>query len=192
MGVSLVGDLGQQIERAEIPACVDKLLGVDARKFEEPVEGGGIGPQQFARGLERTDDGRVQQRGEDVVLVLEIVVERGLPNADRIGDHARRGTAVAVTDEQLACGVEDLVACSGSAPLGLGQARPPGAGAAGRRGTGHGGWLLALGSSERKHAGRFRDRISLTQRCVTRLSQGFPGPQHIYHSTEIDRRLSIN
>ena len=55
-------------------------------------------------------DGLAQQRAQDVVLGLEVVVQRRLPDADRLGDGPGRGARVAQRGEQFACGVEDLVA----------------------------------------------------------------------------------
>ena len=67
--------------------------------------------------LQRGVDGAGQQCVEDVVLGGEVVIQRGLPHADRVGDAPRRGAGVAVRGEQLRRGVEDLLAG--------GLARPP-------------------------------------------------------------------
>ncbi len=55
-------------------------------------------------------DGRLQQLEEDLVLAGEVVVERGLPDADAVGDGPRRRGREAGLGEQRRRGVEDLLA----------------------------------------------------------------------------------
>ncbi len=66
--------------------------------------------------LERLPTERVQAQMEleqDVLLALEVVVERGLGRAEPLGDVAQRGLVVALLGEQLECDVEDALARGG-------------------------------------------------------------------------------
>jgi len=49
------------------------------------------------------------QRHEDVLFGLEVVVERGLGDAEAVGDLAQAGAVVALVDEQVEGDVEDAI-----------------------------------------------------------------------------------
>ena len=67
--------------------------------------------------LERLPPERVQAQVEleqDVLLALEVVVERGLVVPELLGDVAQRGLLVALLGEQLERDVEDALARRGA------------------------------------------------------------------------------
>src|SRR5882724_9542030 len=83
----------------------------------QPRRGGTLLVEEFGGQPQRFVDRARQQRVKDVVLGGEVVIQRGLPHADRVGDPTRRRAGVAEVGEQLRRRVEDLFA--------RGLARPP-------------------------------------------------------------------
>ena len=73
--------------------------------------------------IERLPAERVEaqvQLEEDVLLALEVVVERGLGDAESLGDLAQRGLVVALLVEQLERDVEDALAHRPAGPSACG------------------------------------------------------------------------
>jgi hypothetical protein len=64
----------------------------------------------LADGLDQMPEGLIAKRQHQRFLVLEIEVKRRRRNADPVGDASDRGLIVALLEEQLLGGVEDLLA----------------------------------------------------------------------------------
>jgi hypothetical protein len=87
-----------------------------------------VGSHQVWNEGQSGSDGLAQQRAENVVLGLEIVVERRLPDADGFGDGPGGRARITRGREQLTGGVEDLVTRRGAGPSLRRQARAAGTG----------------------------------------------------------------
>ena len=102
-------DLRQQIEPAQVPRHRQQVGRVAGRHCPQ----GGLGivhrPRHAPRELQRRHHRRIEQRFEDGFLVGEVVVQRGLTDADGLGDGPGRGHREALRHEQFSGGIEDLL-----------------------------------------------------------------------------------
>ena len=105
--------LGKQIEGAQIPVATEQLVSVEGRQCVQ-VFGGGQGRGGVVQGGDERQcrrDSLAQQSAQDVVLGLEVVIQRGLSDADRVGNGSRGRAGVTQRGEQFACRIEYFVSC---------------------------------------------------------------------------------
>jgi hypothetical protein len=75
-----------------------------------------VGAQKARNERQRRHHRQAEQRAEDVVLGLEVMIKRRLSNTDGLGDGAGRGAGVAQRGEEFTCCIEDFIACSHTRP----------------------------------------------------------------------------
>src|SRR5579875_37006 len=111
--------VAQMLERAVVALMQEHELAVLDHLVDEPIDdarpcvGAGLLVLELVESLERLATEGVQTQmelQEDVFLALEVVVERGLRDAEPLGDVAQRGLVVALLGEQLEGDVEDPLA----------------------------------------------------------------------------------
>jgi hypothetical protein len=112
----------------------DEQLAVGLHRVHEPAQHGGPARRPCLR-CQLLEDGPGQfvqaqvQRDQDVLFGGEVVVDRGLGEAERLGDLAQRGLVVALLGEQVQGDIEDPLAgvAFAGVPASVGQG-PPGRG----------------------------------------------------------------
>jgi hypothetical protein len=118
--------LGQVVQDAEVPTGAAQLRSV--------IKGDGVkaaSSRHFRCGQARHCPGKRQPAGhgalkevlEDVVLGLEVVIQRGLPDPHGIGDGAGGGVGEPLGGEELSSSIQDLLPGGGPWPGGLLAAR---------------------------------------------------------------------
>jgi hypothetical protein len=102
-------NVGAQEHQAVLVGMAEAEADIGFAKSPHPLQRVGHGPFDLADRLDQMPEGLIAKRQHQRFLVLEVQVQRRRRNADAIGDPPDRGRIVALLQEQLLGGLEDLL-----------------------------------------------------------------------------------